>query len=40
MIAISLGFCLIGGGLKGIVDNRFLTRRRPIKEHTPVYHRN
>lgn len=37
MIAFGIGCCLVGGGLKGMLDNLFRpTSRRPIREHTPV----
>lgn len=36
MLLTILGGCLIGGGLKGMRDNRN-RRRRSVVEHTPVY---
>lgn len=37
MICFGIGCCLIGGGLKGMIDGVFhLPRNLPIREHAPV----
>lgn len=37
IVLLSIGGMLIGGGVKGIVDNR--KRKTKYIEHTPVYSR-
>lgn len=37
MILMSLGGCLIGGAIKGWLDNLTKPVVRPVREHTPVY---
>lgn len=38
MIFGVIGLCLVGGGLKGMVDNLLKPKPpRPLREHTSVY---
>lgn len=38
MILCVIGLCLVGGGLKGMVDNLLKPKPpRPLREHTPVH---
>lgn len=36
MIAIAIGCLLLGGGLKGAVDDLIKQPRRPVGDQTPV----
>lgn len=37
MITFGIGCCLIGGGLKGMLDNALKPKKRNlVREHTPV----
>lgn len=37
MMCLTLGACLIGGSLRGWLENLKKPTARPLKEHTPVY---